>query len=311
MKIPNYRICVTAVIAFCALAPQNVFAKDPSVVNYGPEDTIGAANNLSQEGVKRAAKLIKTGKTYALGMITGYDTPVFGNRKYQIQVGRRGARGSNKASATADRLNTDVGIGTGLDGLGHVGVDGVYYNGIKTEDFFSKDGLKKLGTEHIPPMVTRGVLLDFAKLAGKRHLGASTAINSKEIKKAAAEQGIAISRGDVVLIHTGWSAMAEKDVETFIKTPPGIGVDGARYLAELGVVAVGSDTASLEVKPPEAPDTVQPVHVLLLARYGVYIMENVVTAELAADNAYEFMFVLGQPRFQGSVQAVINPIAIR
>jgi hypothetical protein len=32
---------------------------------------------------------------------------------------------------------------------------------------------------------------------------------------------------------------------------------------------------------------------------------------LAADGVKEFLFVLGQPRFQGTVQVVINPVAIR
>jgi hypothetical protein len=50
---------------------------------------------------------------------------------------------------------------------------------------------------------------------------------------------------------------------------------------------------------------------MLLANYGVYILENIVTADLAADRAWEFMFVLGQPRLAGSVQAIINPVAIR
>jgi hypothetical protein len=53
------------------------------------------------------------------------------------------------------------------------------------------------------------------------------------------------------------------------------------------------------------------VHQILLAKNGVYILENMDTAALAADGATEFLFVLGQPRFQGAVQAVINPIAIR
>jgi hypothetical protein len=35
------------------------------------------------------------------------------------------------------------------------------------------------------------------------------------------------------------------------------------------------------------------------------------TRKLAADGVYEFLFVLGQPRFAGAVQAVINPIAIQ
>jgi hypothetical protein len=36
-----------------------------------------------------------------------------------------------------------------------------------------------------------------------------------------------------------------------------------------------------------------------------------VTHELVADQAWEFMFVLGQARIKGTVQMVINPVAIR
>jgi hypothetical protein len=35
------------------------------------------------------------------------------------------------------------------------------------------------------------------------------------------------------------------------------------------------------------------------------------TYALAKDKAYEFLFVLGQPRFKGGVQSMINPVAIR
>ena len=92
---------------------------------------------------------------------------------------------------------------------------------------------------------------------------------------------------------------------------PGLGVDGAKYLAQLGVVAVGSDSWAVEVLPGEIATEAFPVHQELLAKNGVYILENMDTRALAADSATEFLFVLGQPRFVGSVQAVINPVAIR
>ena len=38
---------------------------------YGPEDTLGALNELSREGVLAATRLVTTGKTYALGGVTG------------------------------------------------------------------------------------------------------------------------------------------------------------------------------------------------------------------------------------------------
>ncbi len=53
------------------------------------------------------------------------------------------------------------------------------------------------------------------------------------------------------------------------------------------------------------------MHQHFLTKHGIYILENMVTAELAADGVTEFLFVLGQPKFVGAVQVVINPVAIR
>lgn len=53
------------------------------------------------------------------------------------------------------------------------------------------------------------------------------------------------------------------------------------------------------------------VHQHLIAKNGVYILENMVTENLAADEAYEFMFVLGHAKVKGAVQMIINPVAIR
>ena len=58
-------------------------------------------------------------------------------------------------------------------------------------------------------------------------------------------------------------------------------------------------------------DVYLPVHQEFLTRRGIYILENVVTAELVADQAWEFMFVLGQARIKGTVQMIVNPVAIR
>ena len=53
------------------------------------------------------------------------------------------------------------------------------------------------------------------------------------------------------------------------------------------------------------------VHQILLPMNGTYILEEHGHGRLAADKAYEFLFVLGQPRLRGGVQGMINPIAIR
>ena len=149
------------------------------------------------------------------------------------------------------------------------------------------------------------------KLLGKSPLPEGTAINVEEIQQAANALNVTIEKGDVVLLHTGWLDVMDKNPTRFMSGQPGLGLAGAKYLAGLGVVAVGADNWALEVIPAEDPQQAFPVHPELLAKNGVYILENMDTRELAKDNVGEFLFVLGQPRFVGAVQAVINPVAIR
>ena len=204
-----------------------------------------------------------------------------------------------------------MGIGSQIDGLGHMGINHTYYNGNHASDFVANTGLTKLGIDRLPPIATRGVLLDMAKHFQQDILPAGQAFNGEDIRAAAQAQGVTIESGDVVLFHTGWLNVMESDPKKFMAGEPGLGVDGAKYLAELGVVAVGSDTWALEVLPSEDPKLAFPVHPELLAKNGVYILENMDTRGLAADGVTEFLFVLGAPRFVGAVQAVINPVAIR
>lgn len=313
------KLAISTMVGLClsgALASYSFAGEAWYPSRYGADDTLGALNNLSPEKVIQAARLVTTGKTYALGVETGPDSPAYPPRQYsmtilQLDAGTGAPRGSNRATGNDDLMTLWMGIGSQIDGLGHMGIDHVYYNGNRAEDFVEVTGLNRLSIDKLPPMVSRGVLLDMAKLLGKPILDAGTAFNSAEIKAAASTQGVKIEKGDVVLFHTGWLNVAEQDKAAFMAGEPGLGVDGARYLAELGVVAVGSDSWAVEVLPFEDPDQFFPVHPELLAKNGVYILENMDTRALAADGVSEFLFVLGQPRFVGAVQAVINPIAIR
>lgn len=307
-----------ALVATAAGATINASADEanwyPS--KYGADDEIGSLNMLSAAKVKQAAKLIKTGKTYSLGVVTGSKSPAYPPRQYsmtilQLDDGMGTPLGTNRATGNDDLMNMWMGIGSQIDGLGHMGVDHVYYNGNKASDFVHPTGLKKMGTHKLPPMVTRGVLLDMTAHFGKPMLAPGTAFNSADIKAAAKAQRIKIRKGDVVLFHTGWLTKSDTAPVEFMAGEPGLGLDGAQYLASLDVMAVGADTWGLEVLPAEIEGELFPVHPELLAKNGIYILENMNTHELQADEAWEFMFVLGQPKFEGAVQAVINPVAIR
>jgi hypothetical protein len=304
------------VLASCLLATASLGEESWYPSRHGANDRVGAANNLSAGATKRAAQLVTTGKTYSLGMTTGPDSLAYPPRKYGIVVTQSndgtGARiGENLATSNDDILMSYMGVGSQLDGLGHLGIDHRYYNGLEAQKFVTPGGLLELGTDTVPPIATRGVLLDMAALNGVETVPAGTAYNRAEIDAAVKRQKLApIGKGDVVIFHSGWHKVAGSDDYQKL-LHPGVGVEGAAYLASLGVVAVGADTIALEVNPFESAARPFEVHQTLLAKNGVYILENMVTAELAADRAHEFLFVLGQPKFKGAVQAVINPIAIR
>ena len=55
----------------------------------------------------------------------------------------------------------------------------------------------------------------------------------------------------MVIFHTGWLSLIDKDPKRFGSVEPGLGREGARYLVSKGVVAVGADTWALEAIPFE------------------------------------------------------------
>lgn len=311
----QFIVALSFVLAGCSsFAADHSSKEDWMSSRFGEDDRLGAVNNLSPKKTAMAAGLIKKGKTFALGMTTGRGTPAYGPRNFDITIlqlsdGSGTPLGANQATGNDDLVRTYLGIGSQIDGLGHMGINHYYYNGVHVSDFVATEGLKQFSTHTIPPIATRGILLDMTKMFGNP-VPDGTAFNRKEIDAAAKTAGVSIEKGDVVIFHTG-KLTASRDDKDLAPTVPGVGVEGAQYLADLGVVAVGADTWALEVIPFEDPKKFFDVHLTLLAKNGVYILENMVTDDLAADGDGEFFFTLGIPRLEGTVQAIINPIAIR
>lgn len=286
---------------------------------WGPGDEIGAANLITPESVLAASKLVKTGKTYNLGMIVDKNTPAFAPRSLSVTILQPNQISTTGLGPTKTTYNDDIfmgwlGIGSQIDGLGHIGVDHIYYNGHKDSDFAKADGLKKLGLEKLPPFVARGVLLDMAGYFGVEIIKEGTPYTREDIEGAAKKQGVEIRKGDVVLFHSGWLNLLDgpkPDPKRYVSVEPGLGKTGAEYLVEKEVLAVGADTWGLETVPFEKGVGVFEIHQILQPKNGIYILENMDTRELAKDEAWEFMFVLGTTRLRGAVQMIVNPTAIR
>ncbi len=281
---------------------------------WGPNDQIGALNNITKDNVLGASKLIKQGKTMRMGIETNTKTPAFAPRTYSVTIVRPGqdyegqSLGNTKTNYHDDILQTWVGIGTQLDGLGHIGIDNTYYNCTPGSEITGISGLKKFGIETVPAVATRAVLLDMTALMGKDIIPEGVAFNQPEIEAALKRQGnMKINKGDIVIFYTGWHKLLGVDDKRNGAAHPGLGVQGARYLASLGVAMIGSDTWGLEVIPFENAGQVFHVHQMLLAEFGVCILENVVAEQAIKDKVYEGMITVAPHRTTGSVQAIVSP----
>ena len=300
----------------CTLFYPFVFAADanwyPS--KYGPEDRIGALNNLKPEIVVEAAKLVSTGKVYSLAIETNESTHDNYSRFYQVKSYPMTPSeiGPNRFTANESLIITNDGLGTSIDGFAHPGLERRYYNGATETEVLSKNlkGVLLYGMESIPPIVSRGILLDMAAYYKVETLSEGIEFNSEEIAGAAQAQGIEIRTGDVVLFHTGWLAKLWEDTPLYLNKQPGLGVDGAQYLIAKGVALVGIDARTIEAHPATYKE-IAPVHQELVTKNGVHIIEHLDTRGLHKDKVDEFLFVLGIPKLRGTVQGIINPIAIK
>jgi kynurenine formamidase len=312
-------IVAAAVVASAFLADAAAAEPQPcqTASKFGPQDETGNLNHVTPAKTLAAAKLVTTGKAYRLGIETNKDTPAYPPRWFKLTILQPGQAGGATLGPTRGSYNDDLvtgwnGIGSQIDGFGHVGIDNLYFNCNRAADFAMADGLTKLGIENVPAVATRGIVLDMAGYLGTDIVKEGTPFNRAEIEGAMRRQGIAsIEKGDVVLFHTGWLRLLGKDNGRFGSVGPGLGVEGARYLASLGVAMVGADTPNFEVVPFEKGAGVFEVHQILLALNGIHILENMNTEELVKDRAWEFLFTLGPARITGAVQAIVNPIAIR
>jgi len=283
---------------------------------WGPDDQIGAANRITEVSVLEAASLIKTGKTYSLGLTIDANTPAFPPRSLSLIIvqpnQQEGARPNYGMTYNDDIFSGWFGIGSQLDGLGHLGVEGMYYNCNHARDFAAISGLTRLGIENVPPIVARGIVLDMAAHYGVETLEAGQYFSVDDVKAVEKKQGTPVREGDVVLFHTGWTdAKLKSDPMAWVSGEPGQSEEVANYLASKKVVAVGADTWGLDVVPPQIEERPFQGHVVYLKENGIYILEAMNTGPLVRDGAFEFLFVLGQAKVRGAVQMIINPIAIR
>lgn len=270
---------------------------------FGRDDELGMLNHVDEAKRREALGLVRQGRLYDLGRVLDESVPVFPGRYFrQILVttahhGNGSGVGANRVNWITEQVAGTQQLGTHLDALSHLQIGDRGYNGWSVGELADTTGVKRLGVDTVPQIVTRGWLVDAPGL------GAGGVISVDDLG------GIAPEPGDAVLFHTGWGRHWD-DPDAYLAGEPGPGHEVADWLVQRGVALTGCDTWSYGPVPAEDPDRPFEVPQRLNVHHGVFIVENLDTAQLAADGVREFALILTHPKLRGATGAWTSPIAL-
>ncbi len=199
--------------------------------------------------------------------------------------------------------------GTHMDALCHQASDLKFHDGTKvTPEVETPWGFNKLAAHNLPFVIRRGVLVDVAKKFGDP-LPPDHEITLEEFQSTVASEGIEFGKEDVVLVRTGYGKHWN-DPEKYEKAA-GVSKEVSQHLVGK-CFAVGSDNLAWDVPHVRDPETYSllPGHLYLLARAGIYIIENINLEELSKNNVHEFLFLAFPLKFKGATGSPIRPLAI-
>ncbi|HXT82066.1 MAG TPA: cyclase family protein [Acetobacteraceae bacterium] len=288
---------------------------------WGPADQVGAGNLLTTEKRLAALASVSQGRVFDVSheifMGAPYMAPnqtpflmsIFGSWRDTIKR-RRKLGALNDAGTNLERIEMTAHVGTHIDALGHFSKGDMLYNGNRAADVVTDWGLDRLGIEHAPPMITRGLLFDVAGSTGRPHLDPGHTVTPDDLKRAADAGGFAVEPGDIALIRTGWGRYFGIDNARYLEGEPGIDVPAARWLIDQGITAIGADNMAVEVLPNPAKGVAMPVHQFALAECGVYLIENLALEEIAQERIYAACFILLATKIRGATGAPVRPIVL-
>jgi kynurenine formamidase len=262
------------------------------------------------ELVRRGVHIIDLGRPMFVGMPQSPNHPAYWHtlpRRHGDTVRADGG------SAANDMIVTGTHVGTHIDALAHVSHDGRLHGGVDAGAAGIGGRFMRHGVHTIEPMVRRGVLLDVPAALGLEMCPAGHEIVPEELEAAEKRAGVVVERGDVVLVRSGWGRRFDEGTEAYVGKAtgvPGVGEDGACWLAARRPHAVGADTIAFERLAPGGGHSLLPAHRVLLVDSGIYIIEALALEELAASRVYEFTLVLIPINLVGATGSPVRPLAV-
>jgi kynurenine formamidase len=293
---------------------------------WGAEDERGALNYITPARRAQAAGLVRHGRAFSLAI------PMRNGSGPQTGAGGRinpirlmTATGCDPSGAielgagaryTDDFLVMSVQSGTQWDALCHIFYGERLYNGHPASAVDS-NGARRNGIDKVhADFVSRGVLLDIARLKGVECLASGYAITVDDLEAAERRQGVRVQSGDILLVRTGQMSQTRGFTDWSVFHRPEAGLDWrtALWLRDREVAAVAGDNSMVEAAG-QIPGIWVPFHMLALANLGIHLGEFWCFEELAADceadGVFEFLLVAQALPLAGGAGSPLNPLALK
>jgi kynurenine formamidase len=295
---------------------------------FGPDDNLGLINLLTPQRVAAAAQLVRRGRIFALDMPIGSVSPALARSRGAPRHTILHEPGSTGFDDLYDNFYPQC--SSQWDSVGHVGyAPDEFYNGATESDIVSgaRNTIDHWARHGI---AGRAVLLDVAAVMTEAdtpyHPAESIAIGVDELELARQRAGIEYQAGDILLLHTGftaWYADQPRDVRE--RLPLQLSAAGlahteqvCEYLWDSHATAIGSDTYAVEVWPADRSPQAHPMgflHHILIGQFGMALGELWWLADLAedcrADGVYEAFLVSVPFNAPGGIGSPANTVAIK
>jgi kynurenine formamidase len=289
---------------------------------WGPDDERGTLNFITPERLVAAARLVREGKIFDLGIPFDENGPQPGGGRIN-PVHLMSQTGDTQVfpggfKYADDYIFMPLQGATQWDSLAHVYYDDQIYGGFPSSDVTVVGAFHCTIDKIAKGVAGRGVLLDIARLKGVDWLDHGYAVTPDDLEGAmAAQGGVEVGPGDIVVFRTGWRRffLERGSPQEFMAGEPGLGQDCCEWLHARDVAAVCSDNWAIEVLPGENPEAIFNVHMVLIRDMGMTLGEILdleeLTADCAADGVWEFFFCAPPLKVTKGVGSPINPLAMK
>lgn len=284
---------------------------------WGKDDQMGAVNLINPAKRKQALALVKEGVSFSMARDAETEKAVDNPAPIVHQMTRVGVRnqsGDFGGSADTFFISYHGYAHTHMDTLCHFFYKGKMYNGYPMEEVTDQGAAKNSILNFKNGIITRGVLMDIARLKGVDYLEPGTAIYPEDLDAWEKKAHLTVGPGDVVFIRTGrW---ARRDVKGPWSVQEaglaGLYASCARWLKARDVAILGGDGAQ-DVLPSGVEGVAQPIHELALVSMGMPIFDNcdleLIGREANRRQRWEFLVTASPAAVPKATGTVLNPIA--